>query len=88
MFVVSKDPDGWTDYTVDWASYLNAGDTIASSTWTSGDLTVSSQVYTSTTATVTLAGGTVGKVYTVTNKVTTAGGLVEDRTINVVVEDH
>jgi hypothetical protein len=88
VFVVSKDPDGWTDFTIDWAAYLNIGDAIVSSAWSSETLPVSSASYTASTATAIISGGVVGAVYAVTNKVTTASGLVEDRTIQVVVEEH
>lgn len=69
-----KDPSDIIDYQISWSSWLN-GDTIATSEWTlPGGLTESDSSNTTTTATITLAGGTSGRDYKVYNTITTAGG--------------
>jgi len=74
----SIDDDGWLQ-----------GDTISGSTWsfTGPDalLVIESSSNTTETATVWLSGGTEGRSYTVTNRVTTAGGRTEDRSISIEV---
>lgn len=78
------DPDSTIDYQVDWTDWLAAegNDTITGSTWiVPTGLTKNSDTYTTTSATVWISGGTVGTLYTVTNRITTAGGRVEDQSI-------
>ena len=75
-----KDPAAVLDYLIDWADWLD-GDSIISSEWVpGGGLTVSSSSHTSTTATVWVAGGTIGKAG-VTNHITTLGGRQNDWTL-------
>lgn len=81
-----KDPDEVLDYQIDWSERLN-GDTISTSTWTisgtdsllvedsneiSGDLSI-----------VWLSAGTLGKKYTLTNRITTAAGRTMDQSVNL-----
>ena len=80
----TKDPDAILDYTVDWTDWLNDGtpDTIIASTWTAeAGITIDSDSNTLTTATVILSGGTLGEVYTVTNRIVTDQGLQDERSI-------
>jgi hypothetical protein len=79
----SKDPDAKLDYTVDWTKWLN-GDTISKSEWIVPDgLNDEDDSNTSTTATIWLSGGTTGHEYTVTNRITTAGSRVNDRSFKI-----
>ncbi len=79
----NKDPDAELDYSVDWESWL-ASDTIATSTWTvPAGLTEESSSNTTTKGTVVLSGGTAGQRYCVVNRITTAGGKIDDRTIYI-----
>lgn len=81
----SKDPDAKLDYTVDWTKWL-AGDTISKSEWIVPDgLNGEDDSNTSTTATIWLSGGTAGHEYTVTNRITTAAGRVNDRSFKILV---
>lgn len=81
-----KDPQAILDYQIDWSSWLQGGDTISASTWTvPSGLTRTNDVFTSTTTTVWLSGGTAGQRYEVINHVTTAGGREDDRTIYISV---
>lgn len=84
----TKDPDAALDYTVDWARWL-AGDTIAASAWlVPVGLVTGGKTNTASNATVWLSGGAAGLSYTVTNRITTAGGRTEDRSFIVRVEDR
>lgn len=83
-----KDPDAILDYTINWSSWLPAGDAIAESTWTAGNgITIDSDSNTSTSATVWLSGGTVGATYTVTNHIVTDDGREEDQTISIIIRE-
>lgn len=83
-----KDPNATLDYQIDWSAWLGT-DTITASTWiVPTGITKTNDTFTSTTATIWLAGGTVGSQYVVTNRITTGGGRTEDRSITVVVRDR
>ena len=83
-----KDPDATIDYGVDWALWLD-GDTISSSNWTAATgVTIDSNTNTTTSTTVWLSGGTAGLSYEVTNRIVTAGGRTDDRTILISVAER
>lgn len=83
----SKDPNAILDYQIDWSAWLGS-DTIATSAWTvPAGITKVSDTRTTTTATVWLSGGTVGTSYVLQNRITTAAGRTEDRSITVAVEE-
>jgi len=83
-----KDPSAILDYSIDWSLWLD-GDTIQTSSWTVPQgLTKASETNNSTTATVWLSGGTVDQTYTVTNRITTANGRTDERSILIKVEDR
>lgn len=74
MGVFYKDPGSTNlDYTVSWSTYLQASETIASSTWTSSStsLAINTMSNTTSTATVWISGGKVGEVVRMTNAVIT-----------------
>ena len=86
----TKDPDAVLDYSVDWTTWLG-GDEIASSEWLleeGAEIEVASDSKTATKTTVWLRGGNAGATYLVTNRIVTAGGRTDDRTISVKVEDR
>lgn len=88
--VFTKDPDATLDYGFDWATdgWLGS-DTIASATWVvPSGLTKGSETNTTTTATVWLSGGTVATDYTVTCRITTAGGRIDDRSLLIQVRNR
>jgi hypothetical protein len=86
--VYLKDPAAVLDYQIDWSSWLGV-DTITSSSWTaSTGLTVDSDSNTTTTATVWVSGGTAGTTYQLTNRITTAGGRTDERTISISCQDR
>lgn len=76
-----KDPDATLDYAKDWALWLGT-DTIVSSAWSiPSPMSLVSQSNTSTVATVWVSGGVAGVYYTLRNRITTAGGRTDDRSI-------
>lgn len=78
-------PNDKLDWTHDWADFLGAGDTIASRVWTIYPLhqgtPVTPVLANSTTATVIVSGLLAGNVYYLSEKITTAAGLVGERSI-------
>lgn len=82
-----KDPDSTEDYRFNWTLELD-GDTILTSTFFLPDgLTEVSSSNTTTTATIFVSGGSVGTIYRITNRITTAGGRTKDKTIRVLVDE-
>ena len=96
--VIKKDPDAVLTYGVAWKDWLN-GRTLASAAWivpdglTKGAESVNATPMTddngvshpaNTVATVSLSGGTHGQSYTVTCRITTTDGEVDDRSIVIV----
>ena len=81
-----KDPDAVLDYAVDWTDWLGS-DTIASASWTVGTgLTKVTNSNTTKVATVWLSGGTASTEYSIVNRIVTAGGRTDDRTLTIAVE--
>ena len=89
MTTFTKDPNAVLDYAIDWSKWL-AGDQISESAWSVSDpaLEVSDETNTATQATVWLSGGAVGTSYTVTNKITTQAGRIDERSFIVQVQDR
>lgn len=82
----TKDPNANLDYKIAWSRWLPEGDSLASSTWlVPSGITSTDESSDETSATVWLSGGEVGKTYEVTNRVTTAAGRSDDRTIYITV---
>ncbi len=84
-----KDPDATLDYGVDWGTFLeDVSDTIAASDWLFPDgLNKELDSFTDTTTTVWISGGTAGTSYTVTNRITTAAGRVNDQSVKLKVKN-
>lgn len=81
--VFDKDPTAILDYTIDWREWLG-DDTITSSVWTlPAGIVNSGTTYSTSTATIWLAGGTAGTSYSVYNTIITVGGRTEKRTIKI-----
>ena len=86
MTTMTKDPDATLDYQVDWSAWLGA-DTISTSTWVvPSGITKVVDSKTTTTATIWLSGGTIGTLYQVTNRIVTALGRTDDRSLEIMVE--
>ncbi len=85
---IAKDPDAVLDYQFNWAEWLteNDSDTIFTSTLiVPTGIIKDSDTKTTTTATIWLSGGTLGEDYDITNRIVTAGGRTEDRTMTIKV---
>jgi hypothetical protein len=83
-----KVPGATKDYSRRWTNWLAViEDTIESSEWTitpdDGELTIDDESVDGTITTVWLSGGVIDKSYTVTNRVHTAGGRTELKSIHV-----
>jgi hypothetical protein len=79
----TQDPSANLDYAVDFTAWLPAGDTISTFTVIADSgisATKSNTLSTATIAVIWVSGGVVGLVYTVTVRVTTTIGRVDDRT--------
>ena len=92
---IAKDPTAQLKYSLDWASWLGTSDTIITVTHTLqvrandpqplvkvGDGISETQKVTY----VEIRGGQVGKVYTITTRVTTQDGLTDSRSFRIKVE--
>lgn len=96
--VADKDPSDVLFYTFDWgAKWLGPNETIVSSTWTiSGEdeelATPDGDEFepfaTETTTRICLGGGTDGKSYTVTNRITTSDGQQVERSFIIYVREQ
>lgn len=85
-----KDPDATLDYSIDWSLWLGT-DTISASTWVadSGITIVSaSESFDTTSTRLFVSGGAPGEKYTLTNQITTAGGKVDERSIEIRVRNR
>lgn len=87
------------DYTCDWQAYLDDGgspsDSISTSTWSitpqeasPAAPALSGATSTATTATVFVSGCRRGEVYRLTNRITTAQGRTDERTITLLCENR
>lgn len=85
MAKFKKDPDATLDYEFDWSAWLlDVSDTIASVTWVlTGTLVKVSSSFTSLTATAFISGGTEGEDETLTCRITTTGGRIDDRSVTL-----
>lgn len=93
MSVFVKDPAARIDYAVDWLAAAGDGQVIADSLWSvtpdeAGGLTVASHAFDIVRTAVTLAGGIAGHVYRVANRVTMAGGGIDERSLVIRVEER
>jgi hypothetical protein len=87
--IIPEDPTAVLDYTIDWTSWLAAGETISASTWlvaTGMTQTTPSPSIAGGKTTVWLTGGVAGQSYVVANHITTSQGRQDQRTFTVYVE--
>lgn len=88
-----KDPDARLPFTVDWAAWLaNEDDTAASVEWIVPDgitqETDPGPTLDGGKATVWLSGGELGKSHTITCRITTTGGRIDDRSFQVDIRER
>lgn len=86
-----KDGDEIESWIIDWSKWLKS-DTISASAWymaetTPSGITVDSESNSTTTTTVTLSSGYHGSKYVLSNRITTAAGLVKEKKLIVRVLD-
>lgn len=74
-------------YTINWAAQL-AGDTIATSTWSSEDsgVTIANEVNTTLIASCRIS-GSIGR-YRIVNKIVTAAGDTDERYLDISIRDN
>lgn len=85
----TKDPDAVLDYRVDWSRWLADGDIIMDSEFIAPDgITLDADAHDTTSATCWLSGGTAGQFYNVVNRITTASGRTDDRTLRIWVQQR
>lgn len=85
---IEKDPDANLDYGFLWGKWLGT-DTIVQSTWIVPDgLTSINSTFTSNTTIVWVSGGILGQTYTITNRITTAAGRTDDRSITLYIKNR
>lgn len=84
---MNKDANAVLDFTQDWSKWLIDGDTITESTWNMAPLglVVEDSTHDDKTATMWVSGGVVGTTYKATNRITTAQGRVDERSIPIKV---
>ncbi|MCP1468695.1 hypothetical protein J3E64_000362 [Sphingobium sp. OAS761] len=92
MNLVMKDPQARVDHAIDWSAYL-AGQSLIASAWTvvpdeEGGLTVEDAAFEAQRSSVRLAGGIVGRVYRLINRVTLSDGQEDERTLTMRVEER
>jgi hypothetical protein len=84
-----KDPAAVLDYQVDWTEWLEAGDTIVTSTWTvDTGITNNLDAFTTTLTWIWISGGTAGQTYHAVNRVVTDDGRTNEWTITIRVENQ
>lgn len=84
---VVKDPDATLDYALDWGEWLPEGDQISDVTLTVTGVEVVRHSHNATTVTVWITGGQVGRA-TLTCRVHTVQGRVDDRTLTLHIRDR
>ncbi len=86
---VEKDPDAKLNYGWNWSAWLGT-ETIASSVWTvTAGPVLSGATFNATSTSVLMAGGVVGEVHTLSNRITTApSGLIDELSITVTIVEH
>ena len=94
---IEKDPQARLDYSMDWSDWLASGDPIQVAQWSVSTVTSDTAnvvIHSNTTSGVTgistaiISGGSAGNIYTVTCKITTTNGLIDERYFRLSVQDR
>jgi hypothetical protein len=91
VFTSSKTPAARLDYTWDWAPWLtDVGDTLSTATVAVPDglTAVGSPVVDDGVVTQRVSGGVVGATYELVCQITTGGGLIDEKTIDLTIVEH
>jgi hypothetical protein len=91
MSFLLKDPEAVLDYAVDWGAEYLSGDALSDSSWSvspseNDGATITASAFDLLISTVQVSGGRVGRIYRLTNHVTTASGREDSRSIILRVE--
>lgn len=88
MPTISKDPDALLDYTFDWTLFLTKlSDSISNVSYLLSDgLTQTRVTNTQTQARSYVSGGVLGTTESITCRITTVAGRIDDRTIYLKIE--
>lgn len=79
-----KDPDDVLDYSLDWTSWLDEGDTVASVVWDVPEPLVEGAASEEDgVTTVFISGGEHGEKYIVGCRITTTGGRTRDQSVEL-----
>lgn len=85
----TKDPDAVLDYIFDWTDWLSPNEEITTSTMlVSAGLVIDTSSHGNYTATAWVSGGTAGRPYLLTNRITTNQGRTDDRSVTIRVTDR
>jgi hypothetical protein len=83
-----KDPNATLDYRIDWSEWLTDDDQILSSIWNVDiGITEHNAIFTDTSTKIWLTGGINLKAYNATNRIVTACGRTDDRTIKIICKE-
>lgn len=85
-----KDPDAKLDYSVDWNKFLTAvNDTIATAVWVNDDvaITVEDAGDLNGFHTAFVSGGVLDANYTITSRITTTGGRINDSSFVILIKE-
>lgn len=91
VFTSTKTPAARLDYTWDWAPWLTGeADTLSAATVAVPDglTAVGSPVVDDGVVTQRITGGDVGAAYDVVCQITTVGGLINEKTIELTIVEH
>lgn len=83
-----KDPDDVIDYEFNWGPWLRDDEVISAEFLLPDGLTEVSSSFSSTRCQILVGGGIRGRVYRITNRVTTVGGRTKDQTIRIRVVER
>lgn len=84
-----KDPSARKPYGVDWTDWAIADDVLTGSTWTvPPGITNAGESLEGMLAVVWISGGTTGQKYTITNRVTTRDGVIDERSLTIRIKDR
>ena len=92
MTLLLKDPQAVLDYAIDWGvDYLGEDDILTASAWSvdpdeAGGVQVVGSSAGDTIATAQVNGGIAGRIYRLSNRVTTLNGRTDERSIVIRVE--
>lgn len=88
-YLAQQDKDAVLDYSLDWADWLSAGDTIDTSVWAAdAGVILTNQSTSGAITSVWVSGGTPGSWYSLTNSVVSANGKRDQRTIQLLITDQ